>query len=95
MCECLWSDPAPQPGRQMSKRGVGLQFGPDVTKAFLDQNGLELVVRSHEVGGPRRGAARRWGWACALCICNGVWIGAPAPLFLGSAMLLPPCFCSL
>ncbi|GBF88948.1 hypothetical protein Rsub_01447 [Raphidocelis subcapitata] len=49
MCECLWSDPAPQPGRQLSKRGVGLQFGPDVTKAFLEKNGLELVVRSHEV----------------------------------------------
>lgn len=49
MCECLWSDPAPQPGRQMSKRGVGLQFGPDVTKEFLDANGLELLVRSHEV----------------------------------------------
>jgi len=49
MCECLWSDPAPQPGRQPSKRGVGLQFGPDITKAFLEENGLELVVRSHEV----------------------------------------------
>ncbi|KAI8470533.1 MAG: phosphatase 5-like protein [Monoraphidium minutum] len=49
MCECLWSDPAPQQGRQMSKRGVGLQFGPDVTKRFLEKNGLELVVRSHEV----------------------------------------------
>lgn len=49
MCECLWSDPAPQPGRQPSKRGVGLQFGPDVTQQFLDDNGLELVVRSHEV----------------------------------------------
>eukprot|EP00878_Enallax_costatus_P012852 GHUV01013420.1.p1 GENE.GHUV01013420.1~~GHUV01013420.1.p1 ORF type:complete len:248 (+),score=49.07 GHUV01013420.1:1795-2538(+) len=49
MCECLWSDPAPEPGRQASKRGVGLQFGPDITKEFLDKNGLELVVRSHEV----------------------------------------------
>lgn len=49
MCECLWSDPAPEPGRQASKRGVGLQFGPDITKKFLQDNGLELVVRSHEV----------------------------------------------
>ncbi|KAF8063021.1 PAPP5 [Scenedesmus sp. PABB004] len=49
MCECLWSDPAPEAGRQASKRGVGLQFGPDVTKQFLDANGLELLVRSHEV----------------------------------------------
>ncbi|KAL6764758.1 phosphatase 5-like protein [Haematococcus lacustris] len=49
MCELLWSDPGPINGRQPSKRGVGVSFGPDVTKAFLDQNGLELLVRSHEV----------------------------------------------
>jgi serine/threonine-protein phosphatase 5 len=36
-------------GRSPSKRGVGLQFGPDVTKTFLDLNGLDVVVRSHEV----------------------------------------------
>lgn len=56
MCECLWSDPAPQPGRQPSKRGVGLQFGPDVTADFLEDNGLELVVRSHEVRQAASGA---------------------------------------
>lgn len=49
MCEALWSDPAPGKGRMPSKRGVGLQFGEDVTAAFLDANGLDLVVRSHEV----------------------------------------------
>jgi serine/threonine-protein phosphatase 5 len=27
---------------------VGLSFGPDVTKRFLEQNNLEYVVRSHE-----------------------------------------------
>ncbi|KAJ9522034.1 hypothetical protein QJQ45_005077 [Haematococcus lacustris] len=46
MCELLWSDPGPINGRQPSKRGVGVSFGPDVTKAFLDQNGLELLVRA-------------------------------------------------
>ncbi|XP_054799323.1 serine/threonine-protein phosphatase 5 isoform X1 [Prosopis cineraria] len=49
MCELLWSDPQPLPGRGPSKRGVGLSFGPDVTKSFLKENNLELVVRSHEV----------------------------------------------
>nr|GMD60710.1 serine/threonine-protein phosphatase 5 isoform X2 [Ipomoea batatas] len=49
MCELLWSDPQPQPGRGPSKRGVGLSFGGDVTKRFLQENNLELVVRSHEV----------------------------------------------
>ncbi|XP_006654144.1 serine/threonine-protein phosphatase 5 [Oryza brachyantha] len=49
MCEILWSDPQPQLGRGPSKRGVGLSFGADVTKRFLQENKLDLVVRSHEV----------------------------------------------
>ncbi|ORX90653.1 putative phospho protein phosphatase [Basidiobolus meristosporus CBS 931.73] len=49
MCEMLWSDPQPQMGRGPSKRGVGLQFGPDVTENFLKTNDLDLVIRSHEV----------------------------------------------
>ncbi|CAA2963116.1 serine threonine- phosphatase 5 isoform X1 [Olea europaea subsp. europaea] len=49
MCELLWSDPQPQLGRGPSKRGVGLSFGADVTKRFLQDNSLDLVVRSHEV----------------------------------------------
>ncbi|XP_063231189.1 serine/threonine-protein phosphatase 5-like [Bacillus rossius redtenbacheri] len=49
MCELLWSDPQVQPGRAPSKRGVGVQFGPDVTRKFVDLNGLEYIIRSHEV----------------------------------------------
>ncbi|TNV73192.1 hypothetical protein FGO68_gene6014 [Halteria grandinella] len=49
MCECLWSDPCDQNGRHPSKRGVGVQFGPDVASRFLDENNLKLLVRSHEV----------------------------------------------
>ncbi|CAI0449205.1 unnamed protein product [Linum tenue] len=49
MCELLWSDPQPLPGRGPSKRGVGLSFGGDVTKRFLEENKLDLVLRSHEV----------------------------------------------
>ncbi|XP_059484840.1 serine/threonine-protein phosphatase 5 [Neocloeon triangulifer] len=49
MCELLWSDPQPQEGRAPSKRGVGVQFGPDVTHRFLKDNSLDYVVRSHEV----------------------------------------------
>jgi len=49
MCELLWSDPQPMYGRSPSKRGVGCQFGPDVTRRFLEHNSLEYIIRSHEV----------------------------------------------
>lgn len=49
MCDILWSDPQKQKGRHPNKRGTSIQFGPDVTKAFLDANNLDLIVRSHEV----------------------------------------------
>jgi serine/threonine-protein phosphatase 5 len=49
MCELLWADPQFLPGRAPSKRGCGLQFGPDVTKNFLEFNDLKMVIRSHEV----------------------------------------------
>ena len=49
MTELLWSDPQDEPGRGISKRGVGLQFGPDVTEQFLSDNNLNLLIRSHEM----------------------------------------------
>src|SRR5690606_17544449 len=49
MCDILWSDPMPSNGRWPSKRGVGCQFGPDVTESFLKLNKLDYVIRSHEV----------------------------------------------
>ncbi|PHH62181.1 hypothetical protein CDD81_7375 [Ophiocordyceps australis] len=49
MMEMLWTDPQEEQGRGPSKRGVGMQFGPDVTKRFCEKNGLEAVIRSHEV----------------------------------------------
>ncbi|WFD30500.1 protein-serine/threonine phosphatase [Malassezia sp. CBS 17886] len=49
MMELLWSDPQTAPGRGPSKRGVGLGFGPDITRAWCEQNGVTAVLRSHEV----------------------------------------------
>lgn len=49
MCELLWSDPMPINGRAPSKRGIGCQFGPDVTERFCKHNGLDYIIRSHEV----------------------------------------------
>lgn len=45
MCDLLWSDPQDAPGRAPSKRGVGIQFGPDITEKFLKHNDLAYVVR--------------------------------------------------
>ena len=47
--DLLWSDPMDTPGRQPSRREAGTLFGPDVTKRFLEENHLDLLVRSHEV----------------------------------------------
>ncbi|KAM3474422.1 hypothetical protein MY5147_004277 [Beauveria neobassiana] len=49
MMEMLWTDPQEEQGRGPSKRGVGMQFGPDITKRFCENNGLEAIIRSHEV----------------------------------------------
>jgi len=49
MCELLWSDPHQMNGRHPSKRGVGIGFGPDVAHKFLNDNGLNYLVRSHEM----------------------------------------------
>lgn len=47
--ELLWTDPQIEEGRSLSKRGIGLQFGPDITKQFVEKNKLKGVIRSHEV----------------------------------------------
>lgn len=49
MTDILWSDPQDQNGLAPSKRGGGTMFGPDITKKFLKDNDLNLIVRSHEV----------------------------------------------
>lgn len=49
MSDLLWADPHEAHGRIPSRRGVGYSFGADITKRFLEKNGLSMVVRSHEV----------------------------------------------
>ena len=34
-------------GRQPSKRGVGVAFGPDVAERFLKENNLDLLIRRY------------------------------------------------
>ncbi|CAK9437817.1 uncharacterized protein LODBEIA_P21950 [Lodderomyces beijingensis] len=47
--ELLWTDPQETNGRAPSKRGIGMQFGPDITERFCLNNKIRKVVRSHEV----------------------------------------------
>lgn len=47
--QLLWTDPQEAEGRGPSKRGVGVGFGPDVTKRWCELNKVTAVIRSHEV----------------------------------------------
>lgn len=49
MVEMLWTDPQEEIGTGPSKRGVGLSFGPDVTRRWTQLNKVTAVIRSHEV----------------------------------------------
>ena len=49
MCEMLWSDPSYTNGKRPNNtRGIGIYFGPDVANKFLEENQLEMLIRSHE-----------------------------------------------
>ena len=47
--ELLWTDPQETNGKSPSKRGIGMQFGPDITERFCLNNKLRKIIRSHEV----------------------------------------------
>ncbi|KAL0237899.1 hypothetical protein GEMRC1_012373 [Eukaryota sp. GEM-RC1] len=49
MAALLWSDPSDAFGATPSKRGSGESFGPDITARFLQSNGLQVILRGHEV----------------------------------------------
>ncbi|MDH5816052.1 MAG: metallophosphoesterase family protein [Candidatus Nezhaarchaeota archaeon] len=46
--ELLWNDPMPTRGVEVSPRGAGFLFGPDVTERFLKLLNVKVVIRSHE-----------------------------------------------
>jgi len=48
--DLLWSDPFDDLGIGPNCRGDNvMSFGPDVTRAFVEANGLSYVIRSHDV----------------------------------------------
>merc|ERR1712176_1320479 len=50
-CDILWSDPLEGASgwHPNSQRGVSVAFVGDVVKEFLATNGLDLIVRAHQV----------------------------------------------
>ena len=50
MCDLMWSDPDDDlQGWNISARGAGYVFGPDIADQFLYSNNLELIARSHQL----------------------------------------------
>ena len=49
MCDLLWSDPDDRGGWGISPRGAGYTFGQDVTQQWNENNGLDLLVRAHQM----------------------------------------------
>lgn len=49
LAEILWNDPSPLSGVTRSRtRGIGLKFGADVASQFLDEIGVQTLIRGHE-----------------------------------------------
>jgi len=48
--DLMWSDPNPTgTGFSNSERGAGYMFGSDIVNKFLHLNGLEKIVRAHQI----------------------------------------------
>ena len=59
MCDMLWADPTFMAGRHKSKRGVSIEFGPDVAEKFLNDNNLGSVNRTLGSVSPDEGRGLR------------------------------------
>lgn len=44
----LWSDPTTHQGVSINRRGIGVEFGPDVTEQICERLDIKHIVRSHE-----------------------------------------------
>jgi len=49
LCDLVWSDPDDRVGWGISPRGAGFTFGEDVSKQFNHTNGLQLIIRAHQL----------------------------------------------
>ena len=50
MCDLMWSDPdVEQGGWVRNQRGAGWCYGVEVTAKFLRDNGLQCLIRAHQL----------------------------------------------
>eukprot|EP00658_Telonema_sp_P-2_P080751 TRINITY_DN8104_c0_g4_i2.p1 TRINITY_DN8104_c0_g4~~TRINITY_DN8104_c0_g4_i2.p1 ORF type:complete len:822 (-),score=201.65 TRINITY_DN8104_c0_g4_i2:107-2572(-) len=47
--DLLWSDPQDPEGFEMSERGAGIMWGPDITDFFLANNNFDMIIRAHQM----------------------------------------------
>ena len=88
--DVLWSDPVQEPGLGSNdSRGVGMLFGPDVTKRFLEAHNLRMIVRSHEGPDARFGREDMLGMDSGYTLDHDTEAGVPHPL-LNPYIYTPP-----
>ena len=66
--DALWSDPNEFEVLSKNSRGSGVVFGPEVTRRFLKNNKLRMIVRSHEC--VRRGFDQPFSGAFEDLLCT-------------------------
>lgn len=52
--DILWSDPFKGYGERFNRRGVGVEFGEDISKKVCNRLGVKRIVRSHQ---PRKASS--------------------------------------
>ncbi|CAH8251027.1 unnamed protein product [Arabidopsis lyrata] len=94
--DILWSDPTRNDtvlGIVENPRGEGVvSFGPDIVKAFLERNGLEMILRAHEcvIDGFERFAQGRLITVFSATNYCGLAQNAGAILVIGRDMVIYP-----
>jgi len=49
ICDLMWSDPDDRYGWGISPRGAGYTFGQDITETYNHENGVQFIVRAHQL----------------------------------------------